>query len=107
MTLRLQTGSRISDREHESLSYVHWIQSRHKGFDAKESALREAGLHGAGGGKDAKGETLQRAEKNDAFDGDEFEYDGVGGEEGAQMSIESKKTEEGDSDRYCVNDGQL
>ena len=39
ITPRLRIGIGITDREHEPLSYIHWIQSRYKGFDAKESAL--------------------------------------------------------------------
>ena len=39
ITLRFRIGIEITDREHESLSYIHWIQSCFKGFDAKESAL--------------------------------------------------------------------
>ena len=39
VTLRLRIGTEISDREHESFSYVQWIQGRYKGFDAKETAV--------------------------------------------------------------------
>ena len=39
ITPRLRIGIEISDREHESLSYLPRIQSRNEGFDAKDTAL--------------------------------------------------------------------
>ena len=39
ITLRLRRGIEISDSEHEPLNYIHWVESRYEGFDAKETAL--------------------------------------------------------------------
>ena len=50
---------------------------------------------------------MHRAEENDAFNDEEFGYDGVGGEEEAEVLVESEEAEDSDGDGYCVDDGQL